>query len=340
MPGLKLGKEAQAKFEEAKANPDKAGILEKKGAKRKNWKDRWFVMKDNYLFYCKTEKSNPQGIINLHACTVSKIEGPTARPNAFSLLAPKSVSIDAKWTNRTYLFAAKSAKELQSWMDKMEESGKKAAERAMARKAELQSSSSSASLGKAAAESDSSSSDDERPAAKPVEKKEEIKKVEVKKEEVKKEEVKKEEVKKQAKDDSEDEGSGHKELVDADKERDLPSSPRVKKEKKEKKEKKHKKEKKDKKEKKEKETHKEEPIEAPKKEDAPKKEEVPKKEDPPKIEEPHHESESDSDSEPDYLMKSSASSTHEEKARFQLADSDASEDEAPSKKHDSDEDSD
>jgi len=106
MGGLKLGAEAQAKFDEAKRRPDNEGTLDKKGAKRKNWNKRWFVLKDNYLFYCKNEKSNPQGIINLHGCTVSKIEGPTARPNSFSVLAPKSVSIDAKWTNRTYFFCS------------------------------------------------------------------------------------------------------------------------------------------------------------------------------------------------------------------------------------------
>jgi len=132
--GLKLGKEAQAKFDEAKANPDLAGGLDKKGAKRKNWNSRWFVLKDNYLFYCKNQKTNPQGIINLHGCTVSRIEGPTARPNSFSLLAPKSVSIDAKWTNRTYFMAAKEAKEMEKWMRVLEENGKKAVERAAAKK--------------------------------------------------------------------------------------------------------------------------------------------------------------------------------------------------------------
>jgi len=132
--GLKLGKEAQAKFDEAKSNPDLAGGLDKKGAKRKNWNSRWFVLKDNYLFYCKNQKTNPQGIINLHGCTVSRIEGPTARPNSFSLLAPKSVSIDAKWTNRTYFMAAKEAKEMEKWMRVLEENGKKAVERAAAKK--------------------------------------------------------------------------------------------------------------------------------------------------------------------------------------------------------------
>jgi len=136
MPGLKLGKEAQAKFNEARTSPDKAGFLDKKGAKRKNWNERWFVLKDNYLFYCKNDKSNPQGIINLHGCTVSQIQGPTARPNSFSLLAPKSVSIDAKWTNRTYFMAAKDPKEMEHWKEKLEESGRRAVERAAAKKSD------------------------------------------------------------------------------------------------------------------------------------------------------------------------------------------------------------
>jgi len=136
MGGLKLGKEAQAKFDEARAKPDKEGMLEKKGAKRKNWNERYFVLKDNYLFYCKNKNTNPQGIINLHGCTVSKIEGPTARPNSFSVLAPKSVSIDAKWTNRTYFMAAKDEKEMASWMEWVDGSGKKAVERAAQKKVE------------------------------------------------------------------------------------------------------------------------------------------------------------------------------------------------------------
>jgi len=136
MGGLKLGKEAQAKFDEAKTKPDKQGILDKKGAKRKNWNERYFVLKENYLFYCKNKTSNPQGIINLHGCTVSKIEGPTARPHSFSLLAPKSVSIDAKWTNRTYFMAAKDPKEMDHWMEILDSNGKKAVERAAQKKKE------------------------------------------------------------------------------------------------------------------------------------------------------------------------------------------------------------
>eukprot|EP01114_Cavostelium_apophysatum_P014768 TRINITY_DN390_c0_g1_i1.p1 TRINITY_DN390_c0_g1~~TRINITY_DN390_c0_g1_i1.p1 ORF type:complete len:301 (+),score=136.83 TRINITY_DN390_c0_g1_i1:136-1038(+) len=208
MPGLKLGKEAQAKFTEARTNPDKAGYLDKKGAKRKNWNSRWFVLKDNYLFYCKNESSNPQGIINLYGCTVSHFQGPTARAHSFSLLAPKSVSIDAKWTNRTYFMAAKDAKEMDLWMEKLEDSGRKAVERAAAKRADggaatpTPTPTPAKETPKAVEEKreprksdDEFSSSDEEPPKKVEPKKEEVKKEEPKKEEPKKEEVKKEEPK-------------------------------------------------------------------------------------------------------------------------------------------------
>jgi len=116
MPGLRLGKEAQAKFDEAKANPDHKGFLEKRGARRKQWNKRFFVLKDNYLFYCKTDEPNvaPQGIINLHGATVNKTAD--NKPYCFSLLVPKSVSVDAKWSNRTYTIAAPSEAAMDDWM--------------------------------------------------------------------------------------------------------------------------------------------------------------------------------------------------------------------------------
>jgi len=130
MGGLRLGKEAQSKYEEARRNSDLEGNLEKKGAKRRNWNTRWFTLKDNYLFYSKNKSSAPQGIINLHGCTVSRIEGPTVnKPNCFSLLAPKSVSIDSKWTNRTYVISGRDQKEVNHWMEILSEAGKKAVEK-------------------------------------------------------------------------------------------------------------------------------------------------------------------------------------------------------------------
>jgi len=199
MGGLKLGAEAQAKFDEAKRNPDYQGLLDKKGAKRKNWNQRWFVLKDNYLFYCKNQKSNPQGIINLHGCTVSRIEGPTARPNSFSVLAPKSVSIDAKWTNRTYFFAAKDAKEMEKWMEIVDKMGKQSVDKAAAAKKK-----------KEVDSGEKKSSDD--------------KKDDTKKDEPKKDEPKKDDAKPKDKDSDDDSGDDAKKdtkkLPDSDSESD------------------------------------------------------------------------------------------------------------------------
>jgi len=198
MGGLKLGPEAQDKFEEAKREPDAQGFLEKKGAKRKNWNARWFVLKENYLFYCKTERSNPQGIVNLHGCTITRVSGPTiTKAFCFTLLAPKSVSIDAKWTGRTYFMAAKTEKEMEFWTKKLEESGRRAAEKAAEKRgvaspqgtpkkeetvqpATMQ----VTRIDSPRSNSDSESEDDEKPAESP--------KVEEKKEEEKKEERKEE----------------------------------------------------------------------------------------------------------------------------------------------------
>jgi len=70
----------------------------------------------NYLFYCKHDETtaSPQGIINLHGATVSKITD--NKPFCFNLLVPKSVSVDAKWSNRTYIIAAPTEAEIEQWM--------------------------------------------------------------------------------------------------------------------------------------------------------------------------------------------------------------------------------
>jgi len=252
MGGLKLGKEAQAKFDEARQKADYSGYLEKKGAKRKNWNNRWFVLKDNYLFYCKTPKSNPQGIINLHACTVSKTEGPTARPYSYSLLAPKSVSIDAKWTNRTYFMAAKSEEDRDNWMRVLEDSGKKAVERAAQAKKdrEMKERESKDSKGQAAAqkaETKSPSKDSDSDEDKPTKKGTETPTSSSESEKESKSPPKVEEPAKKDKSSSEDEKSDDKEeQKQEEKEEEKQEEEKmVKKEKKSKKEKKQKKEKKE-----------------------------------------------------------------------------------------------
>jgi len=68
------------------------------------------------LFYCKKKGVPPQGIINLHGCTVTPLPQQN-RGCSFSLLAHKSVSVDAQWINRTYYISAKDEAEMKVWMD-------------------------------------------------------------------------------------------------------------------------------------------------------------------------------------------------------------------------------
>jgi len=56
---------------EAKQNPDLAGYLTKEGHKIKNWKRRYFILKDNLLYYFKDRKDkNPVGVIVLDRANV------------------------------------------------------------------------------------------------------------------------------------------------------------------------------------------------------------------------------------------------------------------------------
>jgi len=200
MGGLKLGKEAAEKYAQAQKGADFEGFLEKKGAMRKNWNKRWFILKENYLFYTKKQGDPPQGIINLHGATINETLGPTTRPNSFSLFAPKSVSVDAKWTNRTFFICASSPEELKKWSAalvkashfknkaskvKEENSDKKSTEEKKEEKVEEKK------------EEKVEEKKEEKVEEKKEEKVEEKKKEEEKKEEEKKEEEKKEEKKKE-----------------------------------------------------------------------------------------------------------------------------------------------
>ena len=41
-------------FPEMWSKPDKTGELKKQGHMRKNWKSRWFILQNDYLFYFKS----------------------------------------------------------------------------------------------------------------------------------------------------------------------------------------------------------------------------------------------------------------------------------------------
>eukprot|EP00761_Pharyngomonas_kirbyi_P014269 gb/GECH01014299.1/.p1 GENE.gb/GECH01014299.1/~~gb/GECH01014299.1/.p1 ORF type:complete len:778 (+),score=248.19 gb/GECH01014299.1/:1-2334(+) len=56
------------------AYPDKAGWITKQGARVRNWRKRYFILKDNYLFYYGDEKaSEPKGFLRLDDCEVDEV---------------------------------------------------------------------------------------------------------------------------------------------------------------------------------------------------------------------------------------------------------------------------
>jgi hypothetical protein len=97
-------------------SPDKEGLLEKKGAGRgQGYKQRWFRLKGNLLFYFKVDElggwescGEPVGVIVLERCRAERIHHDT-RPYSFVLAFENDDS-------RTYVLSAFSQPELDSWI--------------------------------------------------------------------------------------------------------------------------------------------------------------------------------------------------------------------------------
>ncbi|KAK5580730.1 hypothetical protein RB653_000754 [Dictyostelium firmibasis] len=86
----------------------KQGYLTKKGAMRRNWTKRWFVLKQGYLFYFKTSKDKkPKGIIQLTNVVVSRSY---YKPNCMAVRS----STDKE--DREFLICANSQADLEDWI--------------------------------------------------------------------------------------------------------------------------------------------------------------------------------------------------------------------------------
>eukprot|EP00744_Colponema_vietnamica_P007897 GILI01011307.1.p2 GENE.GILI01011307.1~~GILI01011307.1.p2 ORF type:complete len:235 (-),score=49.66 GILI01011307.1:101-700(-) len=69
-------------------NPDNEGWLEKQGGRIKTWKERWFILSDNCLYYFKgPDEKTPQGFVPLLHLAVSDI---SKRKLTFSLTSTSS----------------------------------------------------------------------------------------------------------------------------------------------------------------------------------------------------------------------------------------------------------
>ncbi|GBG31164.1 Protein kinase, putative [Hondaea fermentalgiana] len=86
-----------------------AGPLQALGHKGKEWKERYFSIKDNFMHYFKKEgDQRPDGVIPLEGSTVSTVEkgGKVDCDNVFELIA----------CSRSYLLRANSADETAEWV--------------------------------------------------------------------------------------------------------------------------------------------------------------------------------------------------------------------------------
>jgi len=92
--------------------PDKQGQLKKQGHVVKNWKSRWFILKNTNLFYFKKKGDlKPIGEIPLEGSVLKRIEDKDAkikRSFCFELYAP---SIE-----KTFIIQAEGEDEIRAWM--------------------------------------------------------------------------------------------------------------------------------------------------------------------------------------------------------------------------------
>jgi len=96
--------------------PQKEGWLTKQGGSIKTWKRRWFVLKDDKIYYFKGQKdAEATGVIQLESGASAKEEPNLDRKKFFFSVKPGN---DAK---RVFLIQAEKAEDAKSWVQKINE---------------------------------------------------------------------------------------------------------------------------------------------------------------------------------------------------------------------------
>ncbi|CAK9038493.1 Pleckstrin homology domain-containing protein 1 (AtPH1), partial [Durusdinium trenchii] len=89
------------------SEPDFSGTLTKQSKWLKDWRRRYFVLKQHRLYFSKDEKSAPHGEIDLKDClTVKSAEDKTNKKNSFEVATPQEV----------FFLYADSEKEKDDWI--------------------------------------------------------------------------------------------------------------------------------------------------------------------------------------------------------------------------------
>jgi sesquipedalian len=112
---MKINDKHLAMFAGGTAVVDRQGYLNKRGEVNKSFQRRWFVLKGNLLFYYdKRSDVEPIGVIILEGCSIELIEN--SEKFAFELVFLGSGA-------RTYVLAADSQEDMESWMKDLACSG-------------------------------------------------------------------------------------------------------------------------------------------------------------------------------------------------------------------------
>lgn len=74
------------------SNPDFTGHLFKRSDWFGEWRQRWFVLKGNKLYFSKGPDINPHGMIDLKECvSVKSADLFTKKPHSFEVKTPDSI---------------------------------------------------------------------------------------------------------------------------------------------------------------------------------------------------------------------------------------------------------
>eukprot|EP00753_Platysulcus_tardus_P008217 PLAT15819.1.p1 GENE.PLAT15819.1~~PLAT15819.1.p1 ORF type:complete len:129 (+),score=42.09 PLAT15819.1:38-388(+) len=88
-------------------SPDFAGWLTKRSMWLKDWRRRYFMLKGNRLYFCKSPHDEPHGMVDLSQClTVKSADVKTRKKHSFEVATPVA----------TYYMYAESEKEKDEWI--------------------------------------------------------------------------------------------------------------------------------------------------------------------------------------------------------------------------------
>lgn len=95
------------------SKPDKEGELKKQGHVVKNWKNRWFIIQHDMMFYFKSrsELSKPKGCIPLRSCTAKELPRKD-KQFCIELVAPR--------INKSFIIQCNNNQEVKEWIQAIE----------------------------------------------------------------------------------------------------------------------------------------------------------------------------------------------------------------------------